>query len=251
MKRLLTAAVLAAFALWSIFYSPQNVFLAITLVMACLCFNEFSAIARANGIEGPFPIVYAAGLLAMFRVDLLPLLTLVSLVAALRVADLRNTLTFAGAAVLAILYVFLPWRWAGELRAVSTGWLFFALSINWIGDAAAYYGGRTFGRRKLAPRVSPGKSWEGAISSALVSSVYGVWFDHYFQLGVPWPMMLALTLAANIAGQLGDLVESAMKRGAGVKDSGTLLPGHGGFLDRLDSSLFTLPVVYLFVHSTR
>lgn len=247
MKRVLTAAVLAVFALWTIFLSPQLAFLAITAIVACLCYSEFLNIARAHGVEGPLLLVYPAGLAAMVRVDALPILTLILLIAALRVSHLRNALGFAGSSVLAIVYVFLPWRWAADLRAIHTGWLFYALSVNWVGDAAAYYAGRAFGRNKLAPRVSPGKSWEGAVGSVIVSTAYGIALGQWFHLDVAWPVMAGLTVVANAAGQIGDLVESALKRGAGLKDSGSILPGHGGLLDRLDSSLFTLPVVYHFV----
>ncbi|HWB98977.1 MAG TPA: phosphatidate cytidylyltransferase, partial [Bryobacteraceae bacterium] len=117
----------------------------------------------------------------------------------------------------------------------------------WIGDAGAYYVGRRLGRHKLAPRISPGKSWEGAIASVAVSVLFGVFYLARFLPSVPAAAAIAISAVANIAGQLGDLAESAIKRGAGVKDSGTILPGHGGFLDRVDSTLFVLPVVYLYI----
>ena len=123
----------------------------------------------------------------------------------------------------------------------------FALMVNWIGDTGAYYAGRQFGRHKLAPAISPGKSWEGAVASALTAIVFG---QIYLPLAIPGTSLLKaglLALAANVAGQAGDLAESAIKRGAGVKDSGTLLPGHGGMLDRVDSTLFALPVLYALV----
>ncbi len=119
--------------------------------------------------------------------------------------------------------------------------------LNWIGDIGAYYVGRSIGRHKLARIVSPGKSWEGAAASLLASMIFGLTFLHWAIPAVPIAEALALTAVANVAGQFGDLCESALKRGAGVKDSGTLLPGHGGWLDRVDSTLFTLPVVYLYV----
>lgn len=250
MKRVVTAVVLAIFAVWCIFYAPQPAFLAFAVALACLCYHEYSTIAAASGVEGPLAVGFATGLIAMYRPDSVPVLAVVVMIAALRSRDLRNALSFSGTVVLGIVYIFLAWRWAADLRAVNTGWLFYALSINWAGDIAAYYGGRTFGRHKLAPRVSPGKSWEGAISSVLVCIGYGIWLRQQFQLQIDLPMMVGLTIVANIAGQLGDLAESALKRGAGMKDSGTLLPGHGGFLDRLDSSLFTLPVVYHFLRWT-
>jgi phosphatidate cytidylyltransferase len=123
----------------------------------------------------------------------------------------------------------------------------YGLLLNWVGDIGAYYAGRAFGRHKLAPVVSPKKTWEGAVASVVTSvAVAGAYLTHFVP-GVSWPVAIALTAAANAAGQLGDLAESAMKRGAGVKDSGTILPGHGGFLDRVDSTLFALPVVYAYL----
>ena len=123
-------------------------------------------------------------------------------------------------------------------------WLMFALLLSWAGDTAALYIGRAFGRHKLAPRLSPAKSWEGAAGSVAAGVLAGGVYSYYLLPGVPLRWVLALAAAGNVAGQVGDLCESALKRGAGVKDSGTLLPGHGGWLDRIDSSLFSVPVVY-------
>jgi phosphatidate cytidylyltransferase len=125
----------------------------------------------------------------------------------------------------------------------------FGLMVNWIGDTGAYYVGKNFGRHKLAPAVSPGKSWEGAAASAITGVVFGL---VYLPLTIRGTSLLSaglLAFAANAAGQVGDLAESALKRGAGVKDSGTLLPGHGGLLDRVDSTMFALPVLYALVSS--
>jgi phosphatidate cytidylyltransferase len=107
------------------------------------------------------------------------------------------------------------------------------------------------GRHKLAPHVSPAKSWEGAIGSLAASLVYGALYLPRWVPTVPLAAGLGLTAIANLAGQFGDLCESALKRGADIKDSGGLLPGHGGWLDRLDSSLFALPVVYFLVTNFR
>jgi phosphatidate cytidylyltransferase len=104
--------------------------------------------------------------------------------------------------------------------------------------------GRAIGKHKLAPSVSPGKSWEGAVASVFGSILFGVLYVGHFVPQIPIWQVALIAGVANVAGQFGDLAESALKRGAGLKDSGTLLPGHGGFLDRLDSSLFALPVVY-------
>src|SRR5579872_2144022 len=127
---------------------------------------------------------------------------------------------------------------------MNPNWLMFGLAINWVGDTGAYYVGKNFGKHKLAPAVSPGKSWEGAIASVVTGVAFGMIYLPLTIKGTSLLIAGLLALATNIAGQIGDLAESAIKRGAGVKDSGTLLPGHGGWLDRVDSSLFALPVVY-------
>jgi phosphatidate cytidylyltransferase len=108
----------------------------------------------------------------------------------------------------------------------------------------AYYVGTAFGRHKLSPHISPGKTWEGTAASLCASSIAGVAYLHFLFPKVPAWQAVLLCAAANVAGQIGDLCESAIKRGAGVKDSSHLLPGHGGWLDRVDSSLFSIPVVY-------
>ena len=119
-----------------------------------------------------------------------------------------------------------------------------ALLVSWAGDTAALYVGRAFGRHKLAPRVSPSKTWEGSIGSVAGGVLAAAIYAHYLIPSAALWAVLAVGAAGNIAGQVGDLCESAFKRGAGMKDSGTTLPGHGGWLDRIDSSLFSIPVVY-------
>jgi phosphatidate cytidylyltransferase len=119
-----------------------------------------------------------------------------------------------------------------------------ALLVSWAGDTAAMYVGKAWGRRKLAPRISPGKTQEGAAASVLGGTLAAVVYASYFLSFETLPSVILVGATANIAGQLGDLCESAFKRGAGVKDSGTMLPGHGGWLDRIDSTLFSIPAVY-------
>ncbi len=138
------------------------------------------------------------------------------------------------------------------LRSLSEegpAWVFLALAAVWGGDSAAYYAGRRWGRRLLYPAVSPRKTWEGA-AAGVAGTLAGVAVTRAWLLpGVPAGHVLALGLAAAVFGQLGDLCESLLKRGAGAKDSGALLPGHGGLLDRLDSLLFVAPLVYYYVRA--
>jgi phosphatidate cytidylyltransferase len=132
---------------------------------------------------------------------------------------------------------------------VGPALLTFPLVLTWISDTAAYFGGRTWGRRKLIPSVSPAKTVEGAVSGIVGTLLAGAVYGHFVLggwLGLPLGIGFGalVGLVASPVAQLGDLAESLLKREAGVKDSGTLLPGHGGVLDRFDSLFFTIPVVY-------
>lgn len=243
MKRILTTFALIPFAVFTIYFGPHWWFIAVVLLMAALCHWEYADIVERFDIPSP----RIAGLLLGSILILYPPVALLLAIGALAFGmrtDLRRSLPAAGALLLGLFYVFGAWRCAIDLRAISPNWILFALAVNWVGDIAALYTGRAFGRHKLAPAVSPGKSWEGAAGSMLGALVFGYLFALYIHPAVAAAPAVLLAAVANVAGQVGDLAESALKRGAGVKDSGTLLPGHGGVLDRLDSSLFTLPVVW-------
>src|SRR5687767_14854801 len=134
-------------------------------------------------------------------------------------------------------------------RWVGPAFVLFPLALTWISDTAAFFGGRAFGRRKLMPSVSPGKTVAGAVAGVLGTVVAGAVYAHFVfrgWLGVPVsaPAGALAGLIVSPVAQVGDLVESLLKREAGVKDSGGLLPGHGGVLDRFDSLFFTIPVTY-------
>jgi len=248
MRRILTAAVLAPIIVYVVLRSPDPVFLAVLTTVALLCFHEYSGIAAGYGVGKIGPFGYAAGLALLLIPQepalLLVIVALCALGLSLAEKDLRNSLPRAAALMLGLIYVFGAWRWAIPMRARNPYWLLFALALNWVGDMAAFAGGKTLGRHKLALRISPGKTWEGAVASMIGSMAFGFLYLHYLVPTIGAWQIVAVTAAGNIAGQIGDLAESSLKRGAGVKDSGTMLPGHGGWLDRVDSSLFALPVLY-------
>jgi phosphatidate cytidylyltransferase len=251
MKRVLTALALIPTVGWIVLWANSWIFLAVLAAVACLCYREYNDIAADYGFGAPGVAGYGAGLLLLFAPDVpwiaVVLLTLVILVMVMREENLAHALPRAALLLIGILYIFGCWRCARPLRELSPHWLMYGLMLNWVGDIGAYYVGRPFGKHKLAPRVSPNKSWEGSIASVLTSVLVGTIYLQLFIPSVPLWHAIVLTIAANIAGQFGDLAESAMKRGADVKDSGAILPGHGGFLDRVDSTLFALPVIYAYV----
>lgn len=247
MKRVLTAFVLAPAAVLLLLWGPPWLVRIVVAWVALLAFREYEGLVERHGIAASGPTGYAAGLLVLWLPDpsllWLVLLALLALTLAMPSRPLAGALPRAGGSVLGLLYIFGAWRCGLALYDFGPMWLLFALAVSWVGDTAAYYAGRWFGRRKLAPEISPAKTWVGAASSLVVSLAFGVAYLRLLMPGTGWLSALALAAAGNMAGQIGDLAESALKRGAGVKDSGDLLPGHGGMLDRTDAALFAMPVI--------
>jgi phosphatidate cytidylyltransferase len=164
-------------------------------------------------------------------------------------APMKDRLSQLGIDCAAVLLIALPLSFLVRLHGAQPHgpqMVLFLLVLLWIGDSAAYFAGRAFGRHKMAPEISPGKTWEGAVANLLGSLVVGYLAARWITL--PVVHLVAMAGLANIAGQLGDLTESAYKRSAGAKDSGSLLPGHGGILDRVDSLIFAAPVVWYYFH---
>ncbi|EIT85111.1 phosphatidate cytidylyltransferase [Fictibacillus macauensis ZFHKF-1] len=161
----------------------------------------------------------------------------------------KNSFTFDGVGfvLLSSLYVGYGFYYVYETRMMDHGLsiLFFILFMIWGADSGAYFFGKAFGKRKLWPVISPNKTIEGALGGIFVSLVVGFvcYFVHFIHFS--WLTVLVMALMAGIFGQIGDLVQSAFKRHYGVKDSGNILPGHGGILDRMDSWLFVLPLLHV------
>ncbi|BDI01700.1 phosphatidate cytidylyltransferase [Ligilactobacillus murinus] len=160
----------------------------------------------------------------------------------------KNRFSFDDAGVLLLggLYAGLGFRFMMLARAESLWMMLYALLIVWVTDSGAYLIGRKIGKNKLAPHISPNKTWEGSIGGSLSAVVIVGAYLYFVQAAFPYSFstMLLWTLVFSVGGQLGDLIESAFKRHYGVKDSGKILPGHGGILDRFDSLLFVLPLMH-------
>jgi phosphatidate cytidylyltransferase len=161
---------------------------------------------------------------------------------------LVEALPSAGISSSALLLVAFPLSFAILLHAepyFGPQYLLFALVITWAGDTAAYFVGRAIGKHPLSPHISPKKTWEGSVGS-MVGSLVVAWAFSYW-IRIPIGHLVAMAVIGNIAGQMGDLLESAYKRSAGVKDSGGLLPGHGGVLDRIDALILCIPVIWYYL----
>ncbi len=249
MTRILTAAVLIPLIAWAVLGAPQWAFLLVIALVGAGAYKEFDDIAAAQGIARTGWLGLAGGVaLLLVPEPALPVLVVIAAIfmaVKMGLADLAQTLPSVGTGLLGIVYIFGAWRCSVLLREANPHWLMISLLVSWAGDTAAMYVGKAWGKRKLAPRISPGKTQEGAVASVIGGMVVAVLYASYFLPGESTAVVALVGAVANIAGQLGDLCESAFKRGAGVKDSGTMLPGHGGWLDRIDSSLFSVPAVYV------
>ena len=218
------------------------------------------------GLEKPLLSTEIFGITTAFAATIA---AFVFLTIAMRREDLSTAYPAAAASAFAFVYIALPLAMLVQLRQQWAGafLILYLLFLVWAGDILAYFVGRSIGRHLMAPRISPKKTWEGAVASMVASLGVGSALFYYatplcttllqwgliqrrdgiFSLERPALLpVLILTAVLNVAAQLGDLVESLIKRGAGVKDSGTILPGHGGMLDRIDALLFAAPVLWFY-----
>ncbi|WP_436877068.1 phosphatidate cytidylyltransferase [Mammaliicoccus sciuri] len=161
----------------------------------------------------------------------------------------KNRFNFMDASfcVMSVTYIGIGFMYFYETREHGLQFILFALLLVWLTDTGAYIFGRLFGKHKLWPLISPNKTIEGFIGGIFSSLIVAVIFGQYFDMDVSLWLLIPLTMLLSMFGQLGDLVESGLKRHFGVKDSGNIMPGHGGILDRFDSFIFVLPLLNLFL----
>jgi phosphatidate cytidylyltransferase len=279
-KRVATAAVLIPFAVGIVLWGSTAVMAVAVALVTLLALFEYFALGEAIGhrayrfwtascalllifvqwlMAGEAPYRLSGGLVAYRRIswfgDIAPGLEIVfflfvlgtAVIALFTKRPLVETLPAAGISSSGLILVAFPLSYAVRLHGAGTqgpALLLFAMVIIWVGDTAAYFVGRSFGKYKLAPHLSPNKTWEGTVASFLGSLIVAVVFARF--MTVPLPYLLGMAAVGNVAGQVGDLLESAYKRSAGIKDSGSLLPGHGGVLDRIDALILAIPVVWYY-----
>lgn len=269
MNRLITAAVALPVLIASILYPPLRLlFVGIAVAAIVVALYEFWFLAKRVGAKPDIVVGYAATaamLVAFFfnlpewLIVIVPALVAAALAAEmLRGAPFDKMILSVGATVLGVLYVALLGGHLVALRmgfteaatpgaySISTHLLSFFFLVLMGSDTGAYYTGRAFGKHKLAPTVSPGKTWEGAVGGMLASLLMAALAHYWFFPELELRAALVLAAVMNVLGVVGDLTESALKRGANAKDAASILPGHGGFLDRLDSLLFNAPLIYYF-----
>ena len=148
-----------------------------------------------------------------------------------------------------IIYIALPFSYLILLRNMENGgrWILLLFTVIWANDTFAMLTGKGFGRHKLSPMISPGKTVEGAVGGLAGGAVAALLYNHFLSMGIGLGSALLLAVVIGVAGIFGDLFESVIKRAAGAKDSGTIIPGHGGMLDRVDSLIFAIPLLYYYL----
>jgi phosphatidate cytidylyltransferase len=274
--RILTAVVLIPIVVALVWWGPPALLAALAGIVAILALIEFFDLANRVGLRAyqKWAIVCVAGLFyaqysqgyvetrtigagvsivrnaagGVFSIEAILLIFVFGCVCIGLLARRPLHEVFPSVAVSSagLLFIAMPFSYLVRLNDIERSGrqlVLFTLCLVWAGDMLAYFVGRGFGRVPMAPALSPKKTWEGALGNILGSLLVAVFFARWMQIDVV--VLMVVAGLANIAGQMGDLIESAYKRGASVKDSGKLLPGHGGVLDRVDSLILAAPVVWV------
>jgi phosphatidate cytidylyltransferase len=265
MKRILTALILIPLVLALLFFGPGWLLTLAVAAVSALAAWEFLGLAEKAGVKPP-RIAVLVVILALFFGNfewpgqssaILGILSLALLVYCTFSRPVEQMMADASTAVFCLFYIGFTLVAVPALREQANGpsLVAFLMCVVWAGDIAALYVGRAWGRHKMAQSLSPNKTWEGAIGSVIgsllvtgallgLARLFELWDKAWLSYPEDLWYWLGLAVVINVAAQVGDLAESALKRSAGVKDSGTLLPGHGGVLDRIDALLLAAPVLW-------
>lgn len=289
LKRVLTALALIPLVLLLVLRAPVPVVVFVAAVVALLAIHELIKLSEAYGIRplrlptyifvmlfflliaispGSTPLL-STSTFAFIALSAAVLTPFLFLAIAMRRDELASAFPAAAVAAFSFVYIALPMASLAQIREQWQGsfYLLYLLLLVWAGDIFAYFIGKSVGTRRMSPRVSPNKTWEGAMASVVASVAVGMLMFHYavpvssallhahlidLRDGVftePSSLLpvIVLSVVLNLAAQFGDLVESLIKRGAGAKDSGAILPGHGGMFDRIDALLFAAPVLWCYL----
>jgi len=291
LKRVLTAVVLIPIVLLLVLCAPVAVLVLVAALVALLAIRELLTLSQQYAIKpmhtptyiyvasfflltalGPAstPLLSTSGF-ALFGLAAATLAPFIFLAITMRRNELSSPFPAAAVSTFAFAYIAIPMASLAQLREQWEGsfFLLYLLLVVWAGDIFAYFVGKSLGSHRMSPRVSPNKTWEGAVASVLASIAVGMLMFHYavpistgllhahlidlrdgiFSEPRSLVPIVILSIVLNIAAQLGDMVESLIKRGAGAKDSGAILPGHGGMFDRIDALLFAAPVLWIYLSS--
>ena len=262
LKRWITGLAALPFLIWLISKGGCFVFAVVISIVSVIALWEYYKIVLDSANRhrtGFIPLLsYIIGLFIIWAVydkysDIVPVLITFNLVVSgmislLKFADDKDAPWLVAKQIMGLIYIPLFLSYLVLIRNGQDGilWIYFLLIVVFAGDIGALYVGSFLGKHKLCPAVSPGKTIEGSVGGLIVNLGAGAIFKYFFLSAYSWGLSVLFFISVGIAGQIGDLFESELKRSAGIKDSGGILPGHGGILDRIDALLFAAPVAWLF-----
>jgi phosphatidate cytidylyltransferase len=259
MTRVLSGVALGAVALALIWFLNATALLGVALAVSALAFHEYERIVERIGARVPYltalvTTLFACAMVPFQWVDIESVLAASLLIVALNVLASDRVgpplLADSAAAMLAPVYIGLPLGSLVGVHAIAgREAVLLLIATVAVSDTAQFYTGKTFGRTPLAPMRSPKKTREGAVGGFIIAPAFLALAGSYWLPSYPWWWHASLGLGIVVAGIIGDLFESMLKRAADLKDSGTLIPGHGGVLDRIDALLFAAPVFYFFLRT--
>ena len=249
-KRVLTAVIGIPIVLFIVIQGAY-LFDILAYIIAITTFSEYSRITRITDKTLLTSSYLLAALIIFVNIDIVSIIILYLFLGGiyLRVFKFeQTTLMDLGTLTWGIFYIYLPLFMLKELRHLDQGVeiIFLLLIIVWLTDSGAYFVGRSLGKNKLAEKISPKKTIEGSLGGTTLAIIGVIIFTHYFLPDYGYIVMAIFAIVGSVIGQVRDLFESAIKREYQVKDSGNILPGHGGALDRIDSLLFLIPLSYVF-----
>ena len=258
MKRLITAFVAILFLIGVIRYAPFWVFIIVLLFSALTSLNEFYALINLKAAEKIIFLNYIVTTVLFFSIltnnhrfiALFPFFVIVPLAFFIfTYSKSHHKIGDIASVIIGPFYICLPLIFLAKIAGLPQGrmWIFFILLVIFAGDTASFYCGRFFGKHKLS-QISPGKTWEGTIGGLIANTLCAGLFGYIFFASSSIISTMTIGIILGISGQIGDLSESMLKRISNKKDSGIILPGHGGMLDRIDSLLFAIPVLYAYLN---
>lgn len=261
LKRWLTGIISLPVLIYVIGFAPRWIFYAMLFLASVIGLTEFYRITapelsvriKSCGYLvtlAIFIVTMAGSLYLLPAVIVLMVFIIMTLLVVLPYSPGTHTAGDIGRGLFGPLYLALPLSMLMVMDRYPQGsmWIFFLLTVIFASDTGAFYFGKIFGKHKLHKIISPGKTWEGAVGGLLSSIIASIWFLSLTQLKQVNLRLILLAGCLSIAGQIGDLSESLLKRGSGIKDSGRILPGHGGLLDRIDGLLFAVPILYIYFY---
>lgn len=257
LHRILTAVPLALAVIWLILFQPTSVLLYVLLPVAFVCGYEWARLGGLKSSSQQLLFAVIVSVLSWLCIKYLDQYIYVVLLLAtgwwfamlvfIKIAKPQLKESEVSPAKLLIAFLIVPSAIASMIvvHGMERGaeWLLYSMMLVWIADSGAYFSGKKFGKHKLAPNVSPGKTLEGLWGALVATGIYAIAAAYYFEVsGSQMIMLIGLSLLLTVISVVGDLYESFLKREAGIKDSGNILPGHGGILDRVDGVLSAMPV---------